>query len=79
MILEIITIVLFGLFMTSSFIIGYKAGSRNFKVETPIKAIKEIKSTKKEQKGNDIQSERIETMLANIDAYDGTGTNQKDL
>ena len=79
MILEIITIALFGLFMTGSFIVGYKAGSRSFKVETPIKTIKEIKTTKKEQKENEIQSERIETMLANIDAYDGTGANQKDL
>lgn len=79
MILEVITLVLFGLFMTSSFIIGYKAGSRNFKIETPIKTIKEIKTAKKEKEEENIQSERIETMLANIDAYDGTGANQKDL
>lgn len=58
-----------GVFMIASFFIGYY-----------IKPRKKAKSNKDAEKPQrDREHEILETMLANIDAYDGTGYGQRDI
>lgn len=66
-------------------LVGYLMGCKTHKVETdtpkkvelpnlnPIQAYKEHKAKKEEEK----ELKKIETILENIDNYDGTGNGQK--
>ena len=63
-----------------SFYLGAKIGQTVAKVEkleipTPVKVIEEYKETKERKKEQD----RVNTMLENINNYDGTGAYQKDV
>lgn len=64
-----------------SFTIGAKVGqnvSNGKAVEVnPIKAIKEEINEKKEKKKESLKKRQIETILRNIDKYDGTGLGQE--
>ncbi len=75
-------ITLTGIFNIACFFIGAKVGqtvSRGEKVEmpnvNPLKAHKENQS-KKEMKR---EQEKLDTILRNIDRYDGTGRGQEDV
>lgn len=64
------------------FLIGAKVGQKVSRDETiempnlnPIKVVKEIK----ENRETDKVQNKIETIMQNIDSYDGTGYGQKDV
>ena len=63
-----------------SFYLGAKIGQKVDKGEklvipTPTKVIEEYKENKERKR----EQERMNTMLENIDRYDGTGLGQKDI
>ena len=66
-----------------SFIIGAKIGQvsikgRDIKIN-PIKAIKEDIRENKIAKEDNLRKRKIDTMLQNIDKYDGTSLGQKEI
>ena len=63
-----------------SFYLGAKIGQtvakgETLKIPTPVKVIEEIKETRERKKEQD----KLNTMLENINNYDGTGAYQKDI
>ena len=67
------------------FFIGVKAGKREeikapeVKDLNPIKKIQEIQIKKEEAKEAELERQKIETILENIDNYNGTAEGQKDV
>ena len=63
-----------------SFTIGAMVGQRSQKGKdislNPIKAVKEARQESKEKKEENLRVKKINTMLSNIDNYDGTGSGQ---
>lgn len=63
-----------------SFVIGAKIGMSSIKGKAitinPIKAVKEEIKTNKEMKKENLNTRKIETMLSNIDNYQGNGLGQ---
>lgn len=75
---------IFGVFIIFAFINGVQIGqkiSKNEKVEikSPLKVIKEHHEISQAQKEAEKDMIDIETILENIDAYDGTGLGQKNI
>lgn len=75
-------VALVGTWNVMCFIIGAKVGQKISRDETiempnlnPIKVVKEIK----ENRETDKVQNKIETIMQNIDSYDGTGYGQKDV
>lgn len=71
------------LFNVLCLIIGVRIGQKVAKKQdiqiNPITSIKkEIRETK-ENKKNELKQRQVETMLQNIDNYDGTGLGQRDI
>ena len=73
---------IFGVFLCISFYLGAKVGqaviqNKELKVPTlnPVKKIENIKQSKKEKK----ELDRLSTILENIENYDGSGLNQKEV
>ena len=71
-----------GFMNVACFVAGAKIGqkvSRGEEIETPdlnpIQAIRE----RKDKKAAEYEQDRISTIMANIENYDGTGNNQKDV
>lgn len=69
-----------------SFFMGASIAMNGRKSLNPIKRIGEIKEEKKEEKRlkeikeeEDKEAQELQIMLENIENYDGTGANQKDL
>lgn len=80
--MEVLLLVVMGLFNIVCFIIGAKVGqsvAKGEKVEMPkldpLKAYRE-KETRKEVKK---QQDKLSTILRNIDRYDGTSKGQEDV
>lgn len=77
------TLIVFGIFMTTSFVIGVYMGqklNRNEKIEVnPIKVVEEHIEDRKIKKEIKEETSKLEIMLDNIDNYDGTGIGQKDI
>jgi hypothetical protein len=78
----IVLVLLMGGMNLLAFLIGARTSQKAQREEeiklptvNPIKAYKEHTRTKEAEK----EQERIETMLENINNYDGTGLNQKDI
>lgn len=67
------------------FFIGVKAGRKEeikapeVKDLNPIKKIQEIQIKKEEAKEAELERQKIETILENIDNYNGTAEGQKDV
>ena len=67
------------------FFIGVKAGRKEeikapeVKDLNPIKKIQEIQLKKEEAKEAELERQKIETILENIDNYNGTAEGQKDV
>lgn len=67
------------------FFIGFKAGRKEeikapeVKDLNPIKKIQEIQLKKEEAKEAELERQKIETILENIDNYNGTAEGQKDV
>ena len=81
----IILCTIFGVFILLSFTLGLSFGYKlrnkeSIKIPTlnPLKAIREYQTEKKQREKKDREQEILEQNLANIDAYDGTETGQKD-
>lgn len=77
------TLIVFGIFMTTSFVIGIYLGqklNKNEQIEiNPIKALEEHIEDRKIKKEIKEETSKLEIMLDNIDNYDGTGIGQKDI
>lgn len=80
--MELMLVALVGALNVMCFIIGAKVGQKVSRDETielpnlnPIKAVREIQEKREEDK---VQN-KIETIMQNIDSYDGTGYGQKDV
>ena len=78
--IEMLCLLAFNLFsVLVGAIIGQKtAKGREIKLN-PIKAIKEEIKESKVSKEENLRKRRIDTMLQNIDSYDGTGLGQKQI
>ena len=84
MIETIILCALFGAFIMLSFMFGVKVGQmtklgEKVEIKTPTRVIKEYKEKKNIEEAGRKENELIETMLQNIDSYDGTAIGQIDL
>ena len=80
--MEALYIAVVGLFNIVCFIIGAKVGqtvSKGEKVEmpnlNPLKAIRDSQARKEAE----IEQEKLDKVLRNIDRYDGTGRGQEDV
>lgn len=76
-------LIVFGVFMIISFILGAYVGQKVVKGENieinPIKVIDEYKEEKKAKEKIAEEESKFDIMMNNIDNYDGTGIGQKDL
>lgn len=76
-------LIVFGLFIMSSFVIGVILGqklNRNEKIEiNPVKAIEDYKEEREYKKEVKEEMSKLDIMLENIDNYDGTGIGQKNI
>lgn len=81
--MDIILITVVGTLNLMCFLFGAKVGQSVAKgteietptLKTPMKAMKEYQDSKEAKK----ELERIETIIGNIERYDGTGNYQKDV
>lgn len=66
-----------------SFTIGAIIGQRVTKGKditvNPVKIVKEATTERKEKKLEDLRTRQVNTMLNNIDNYDGSGLGQKEI
>jgi len=77
---ELITILLFGIFMEMSFLLGIiVSGKVNKPLETIKPTIKKVKLSKEEIEEREHIQEIDRINLSNIEAYNGTSTGQEDL
>lgn len=81
----ILTILAVGALNIACFFIGAKVGqtvARGESIKTPtnpIDAVRERKVARESRKEAEAEADRVETILRNIDCYDGTGNGQKDV
>lgn len=82
----ILIIAVVGALNIACFFIGAKVGQRVTKGENielpslnPVKAIKEHNEQKQAEKEAEREQERINTIMQNIENYDGTPNGQKDV
>ena len=81
--METLEILLFMAFNLLSVVIGIVLGQKLSKGReiklNPVKAIKEEIKESKVSREENLKKRRIDTMLQNIDSYDGTGLGQKQI
>lgn len=84
--MEALILTIFGVFILASFILGFNCGIKSKRDElikmpsfNPVKAVKEKRIEKKEEEKRTREQEIMETNLANIESYDGTGIGQRDI
>lgn len=82
----ILTILLTGTLCCVCFLIGAKVGQKVSKGEglelpsvNPIKAIKESREQREVQREAEMEQDKLDTILRNIERYDGTGAGQEDV
>ena len=73
-----------GIINVMCFIIGAKVGQQSAKgerieVPNPVEAIKESREKRIADRETKKERNRIETIMRNIDSYDGTSSNQRDI
>jgi hypothetical protein len=73
-----------GIINVMCFIIGAKVGQQSAKGErieipNPVEAIKESREKRVADRENKKTRNRMETIMRNIDNYDGTTSNQRDI
>lgn len=80
--MEVLLLLVMGAVNVACFIIGAKVGQTVTKGETieaptlnPLKAIRE----REDRKQAEAEQERLDTIMRNIEAYDGTGKGQEDI
>ena len=78
----ILTCTVFGVFLCISFFMGAKLGqkvSTNQEIKLPtLNPVKIVKEHKEDKKAKD-ELDKYNTVLSNIENYDGTGNNQKEV
>lgn len=73
---DILLIIVVGLFNIACFIVGVKAGRGDeMKAPSPIKIYNEHRGKLEADK----EMEKINTILLNVERYDGTGAGQEDV
>ena len=84
--MEIVLIIAVGALNIACFFIGAKVGQRVAKGESvelptlnPVKAVKEHNEKKQAEKEAEREQEKINTIMENINNYDGTPNGQKDV
>ena len=84
--MEIVLILAVGALNIACFLIGAKVGQRVAKGEkielpsaNPVKAVREHNEKKRAEKEAEREQERINTILHNIEKYDGTERGEKDV
>lgn len=82
----ILLVIALGVINLFCFITGAKVGQmvvRHEKIETPefnpIKAVNKAITEHKEKEEAKAEKEKLETILRNIERYDGTGSHQEDV
>jgi hypothetical protein len=80
--MELLEILAFGALMIASYVTGAKLGqkvAKDEKIELPKINPLEIYKQNQEKKEAQKEQEELETILGNIERYDGTGTGQQDI
>lgn len=82
--MNIFTIILISGLNLVFFFVGAKVGraivnGNKIELPNPIEAIKENRVQREAQKSIEREQERIDTIMHNINSYDGTSNNQKDI
>ncbi len=82
----VLTILMTGTLCCVCFLIGAKVAQKVSKGESaclpsvnPIKAIKESREQREAQKEAEMEQDKLDTILRNIERYDGTGAGQEDV
>ena len=77
------TLIVFGIFIIVAFTLGIVLGQKLNKGEeikvNPVEIVQEKVEEYKEKKENKINQEELETMLKNIDNYDGSSIGQLEI
>ena len=80
--MEVLAIAVTGAMCIISFMVGAKVGQTVAKGEkvdmpsiSPLKAVRDHQAKKQEE----MEQDRIDTIMRNIEAYDGTGSRQEDV
>ena len=81
---SVLTILAISVLNIACFFVGSKVGraivkGEKVKMPNPVEAIKEHKAQKEAQKEAEWEQVRLETIMQNIECYDGTSNNQKDV
>ena len=84
--MEILLVLVVGTLCIACFFVGAKVGqtvSNGERIETPdlnpVKAIKEHQEKKAAEREQETEQRKIETIMRNIEAYDGTTKGQEDV
>lgn len=78
--MEVLLILVMGFMCIISFMVGAKVGQtvakgEDIKLPNPVEAVK----TSQKRKEADKEQDRLDAIMRNIEAYDGTGGSQKEL
>jgi hypothetical protein len=80
--MEILLILTVGALNVACFFIGAKVGqtvAKGEKIETPVEAVKNSIREHREHKEAERQQDKLDTIMRNIESYDGTGYGQEDV
>lgn len=80
--MEILLALVVGTLCIVCFFIGAKVGqtvAKGEKIETPVEAVKNSIREHREHKEAERQQDKLDTIMRNIESYDGTGYGQEDV
>ena len=80
--MEAVTILALGFICMACFLTGAKVGqatAKGEKIETPTINPMEAWRNRQDKKETQAEQDKIDTILQNIESYDGTGRGQKDV
>jgi hypothetical protein len=80
--MEILLALVVGALCIVCFFIGARVGQKvvkGEKIETPREAVINAARERRERKEAEIKQDKLETIMRNIESYDGTGNGQEDV
>jgi hypothetical protein len=80
--MEILLALVVGTLCIVCFFIGARVGQKvvkGEKIDTPIEAVRNAVREHQERKEAESQQEKLDTIMRNIEAYDGTGYGQEEV
>ena len=80
--MEILLALVVGTLCIVCFFIGSRVGQKVVKgerIETPIETVKNAVREHRERKEAEMKQDKLETIMRNIESYDGTGYGQEDV